>query len=257
MAFPTSKSNLVDNVDDVMADHINNIEDKVGIDGDTETTSLDYILKKGWINIGTLTRTSDTTATLSGNWTDRIQKGDKLRWLSDGSLRQNYVIGVSYSSPNTTITITGGYQTIANDSRFEEGKTITVPQISKIENPQGFPGFFKWTPTYGGSGSMTYTDVITYDIGFRIQGKAVTFYLNCGGTTGETANNYLTFSAPVAAVKVANTFGGGCVVYDGGFKSGFFYIATGPVFRVFKYDGSNYALGTNKQIVVFDTYEMA
>jgi hypothetical protein len=45
MAFPTNLTNAVDGVTDVLADHLNNLEAKVGIDGSLVTTSLDYLLK--------------------------------------------------------------------------------------------------------------------------------------------------------------------------------------------------------------------
>jgi hypothetical protein len=45
MAFPTSLTNAVDGVTDVIAAHLNNLEAKVGIDDSLVTTSLDYLLK--------------------------------------------------------------------------------------------------------------------------------------------------------------------------------------------------------------------
>ncbi len=45
MAFPTNLTNAVDGVTDVVADHLNNLEAKVGIEGSLVTTSLDYLLK--------------------------------------------------------------------------------------------------------------------------------------------------------------------------------------------------------------------
>jgi len=45
MAFPTSLTNAVDGVTEVVAGHLNNLEAKVGIDGSQVTTSLDYLLK--------------------------------------------------------------------------------------------------------------------------------------------------------------------------------------------------------------------
>ena len=50
--FPISLSAVTDNVDDVMAKHLNNLEAKLGIDGSSVVTSHDYILtqlKLGWI----------------------------------------------------------------------------------------------------------------------------------------------------------------------------------------------------------------
>jgi len=40
--FPTAKTNAVDNETDVLAKHINNLENKVGIDNSTDANSLDY-----------------------------------------------------------------------------------------------------------------------------------------------------------------------------------------------------------------------
>lgn len=42
MAFPTAKTNAVDNTTEILAAHINNLEDKVGIDGSADADSLDY-----------------------------------------------------------------------------------------------------------------------------------------------------------------------------------------------------------------------
>jgi len=44
--FPIEKTNAVDNVTEILAKHLNNLEDKVGIDNDTNVRSLDYIIKK-------------------------------------------------------------------------------------------------------------------------------------------------------------------------------------------------------------------
>jgi len=40
--FPTAKTEAVDNVTDVLAKHVNNLEDKVGIDSSADASSLDY-----------------------------------------------------------------------------------------------------------------------------------------------------------------------------------------------------------------------
>jgi len=42
MAFPTSKSNCVDISTEIVAAHINNIENKLGIDDSADTDSIDY-----------------------------------------------------------------------------------------------------------------------------------------------------------------------------------------------------------------------
>lgn len=45
MAFPTAKTNAVDNTTEIVAAHLNNLEDKVGIDSSSDPDSLDYQLK--------------------------------------------------------------------------------------------------------------------------------------------------------------------------------------------------------------------
>lgn len=102
----------------------------------------------GWISAGeTWTYASATTFTISGDKTDKYQKGDKIK-LTQTTVKYFYIIGVSESGGTTTITVTGGSDyTLANAS-------ITSPFYSKIENPQGFPDSFAYTPTWqGGSPS--------------------------------------------------------------------------------------------------------
>jgi len=158
----------------------------------------------GWSELTTLTRATDTTATLSGDWTDRLQKGDKLWWKSDGVSRYNYIIAISYSAPNTTITITAGYVSTANDSRFESGQTITEPRYSKVENPQGFPDWFNFDPArelYGGSGNTTPTYTANDVSMFTIKGMTLYFKIiwnNASGGTAGAGTGQITLTLPVA-----------------------------------------------------------
>lgn len=212
----------------------------------------------GWSELTTLTRVSDTTATLSGDWTDRLQKGDKLWWKSNGVSRYNYIIGVSYSAPNTTITITAGYVSAANDSRFESGQTITEPRYSKVANPQGFPDWFNYTPTWSAGGSMTYTSVTSERARFCIQGTTVTVAIRGNGTTGGSADQFIYVTTPT------NMFGDGynsphtgAYCHDGGGRAGV-VVDTGVAnkVRICKYDGSVWGLGTVKIAAATIIYEL-
>jgi len=89
--FPTAKTEAVDNVTDVLAKHINNLEDKVGIDSSADTSSLDYKVNNipDWTaaSAGTIhssnyvdndtTYTAGTGLTLSGT---EFQNTDKVTW---------------------------------------------------------------------------------------------------------------------------------------------------------------------------------
>jgi len=95
----------------------------------------------GWILSGdTWTYASATTFTISGDKTGVLSIGDKLK-LTQTTVKYFYVVGVSYSSPNTTVTVTGGSDyTLAN-------ATITSPHYSHSSSPVGFPQWFNYTPT--------------------------------------------------------------------------------------------------------------
>ena len=93
----------------------------------------EYDIFSGWIPAGeTWTYASATTFTISGDKTSKYQKGDKIK-LTQTSAKYFRITDISYSTPNTTITIDGmNLYTLAN-------ATITNPYYSKMENPQGFP----------------------------------------------------------------------------------------------------------------------
>jgi len=74
------------------------------------------------------TYASATTFTMAGDHTSRYQAGDWVRWVQSSTVKYACVTGVSYSSPNTTITVSG--DTVANAA-------ITDTYHSKVLNPQG------------------------------------------------------------------------------------------------------------------------
>ncbi len=90
-------------------------------------------LLTGWIPAGeTWAYASATTFTISGDKTDKYQIGDRLK-LTQTTVKYFRITDISYSSPNTTITISGMVlYTFVN-------ATVTDPFYSKMENPQGFP----------------------------------------------------------------------------------------------------------------------
>jgi len=145
--------------------------------------------ENGWIPAEeTWTYASSTTFTISGDKTGKYQKGDKIK-LTQTSVKYFYIIGVSYSSNNTTITVTGGSDySLAN-------ATITKPYFSKAENPQGFPQLFNWTPTIANYGG-TLSSVVQNLKKFSISNGRCHLTVHFSATIGATMD-YITVTAPV------------------------------------------------------------
>jgi hypothetical protein len=187
-------------------DAIEALEAKVGINGSTVITSHDKILATGWIPAGeTWTYASATTFTISGDKTDKYQKGDKIKFsqTTDGQ-KYMYIIGVSYSSPNTTITVTGG-------SDYDlDNETISSPYFSKAENPQGFPQWFNFAaPTWNlsdiddGSGGQPSTASFTQKIvGNTVYGE---IRLTTNNAYKVGTGLVIRFTPPISAVGLSNT----------------------------------------------------
>ena len=104
-----------------------------------QLSTLYDILSSGWASAQTLsgaegwTYVSPTSFSIDGDKRDKYQKGDKIRLTQGGDWKYFYITGVSYSAPNTTITITGG-----SDYTLVSA-AITDNYYSKAMNPQGWP----------------------------------------------------------------------------------------------------------------------
>lgn len=87
----------------------------------------------GWMAANeTWTYASSSTFTVSGDVTSKYQIGDKLK-LTQTTVKYFRITAISYSSPNTTITVSGMVlYSLAS-------ATITNPFYSRIETPFGFP----------------------------------------------------------------------------------------------------------------------
>jgi len=151
-----------------------------------KASELNGILS-GWIPAGeTWTYASSTTFTISGDKTSKYQKGDKIK-LTQTSVKYFYIIGVSYTSPNTTITVTGGSDySLANT-------TITSPYYSKVENPQGFPiDGFSFVPTI----STTANAGTFENVKFRLVGD-MCFFRGRVTYANALASGNLTLTLPI------------------------------------------------------------
>jgi hypothetical protein len=90
MPFPAELTNAIDNITEIVAAHLNNLEAKVGIDGSAVATSLDFLLKN--------------PASLNPG-----HKHSKL-WASDGNpeavtVNDNGNVGIGTTEPNMKLHI--------------------------------------------------------------------------------------------------------------------------------------------------------
>lgn len=145
----------------------------------------------GWIaDTDTWTYVSATSFKVTGkNVTAKFSKGTRIKLTQ--TTDKYFVVTSSSFSTDTTVTLTGGTNyTLANAA-------ITSPYYSYQANPQGYPGWFNFTPTLtGGSAGPS-----SFDCKFNIIGNICNFYLQT--TSDYTSNSAsFTFTIPVSSVKL-------------------------------------------------------
>lgn len=143
----------------------------------------------GWIDMGaqTWTYVSASSFRVSGDQTAIYRPGVFLKW-SQTTVRYGVVASSSYSSPNTTVTI------IVNADYTVANASISSQCISLAANPQGWPGWFNYTPTYGGFSADPSLVMCRYSI----SGRTVRFTYSASGDGTSNATTF-TISLPVAA----------------------------------------------------------
>jgi len=110
-----------------------------------------------------------------------------------------YLVGITYSSPNTTFTFTGGSDYVLGNN------AIVSPFYSKVENPQGFPTYFNFIPTitYSG-GTQDPTSLIINNAYFYIRQKCLFFLIKSTLTRGSGDRTAILFTAPPVANIIAS-----------------------------------------------------
>jgi hypothetical protein len=126
--------------------------------------------------------------------TARFPVGTKIKVTDAAATKYFYVIATSFAS-DTSITVSAG------SSYTLSGGALTNTYYSYTENPQGFPGFFNWTPTFTGfsadpSGGIYRFYVINKNC-------LVTVRMPNNGTSNTTA---FTLTAPIQALTLTNMF---------------------------------------------------
>jgi hypothetical protein len=198
----------------------------------------------GWLDLTGLSYASATTITTATDLTGVLQKGDKLKLAqSTGGTKYWPIIAITDSL--ITIPTTTDY-TLENEA-------ITSPQYSKIENPQGWPDLFSFTPTYSASGSMTFTSITTHYARFKIVGKLVWIYLSADGTTGGTASTRVQFTVPIDLGANDSVPVG---IVDGSNRLALAFRESASLVGCIKHDAANWGLGAGRQLRVSMSYRM-
>jgi hypothetical protein len=101
---------------------------------------------------GQWTRVSDTSFTSAGNATARFRKGTLLRWAESGVTKYGVVLSSTFGGVNTTINMIP-----TSDYVMATTPDVGSQYVSHGLNPEGFPAFFNYTPSYTGTGGGTFT----------------------------------------------------------------------------------------------------
>lgn len=140
----------------------------------------------GWISpTDTWTYVSATSFKITGSdVSSKFPVGTKIK-LTQTTVKYFYVTASSFST-DTTVTVNGGSDySLANAA-------ITSPAYSYDATPQGFPGWFSWTPSFTNlsGGSLNYAR-------FRMSGKNVDYRFKYS-LAGAGVSGSVTFTLPVA-----------------------------------------------------------
>lgn len=165
----------------------------------------------GWtLDQATWTYASATTFTVTGDQTAKFSKGTRIK-LTQTTVKYFVVTASSYSSGTTTVTITGGTDyTFANSA-------VASPYYSYAANPQGYPGWFTYTPTWTNTSSNPAIGNGTLTGRFAVLGAVchAQFTIACGSTTTYGSGTGYTVTAPITSAGF-ETYGEGICYNSGG-----------------------------------------
>jgi len=141
----------------------------VGATGVGATGATGPVGADGWVDATgeTWTYVSATSFKLSAiNAVAEYPKGTRIR-LKQGGGYKYFVVTDAVFSTDTTVTITGGTDyTLANAA-------ITDNSFSYMASPQGYPGWFNFTPTWTSTGTAPAIGNASVNARFSVVGKTV------------------------------------------------------------------------------------
>lgn len=142
-----------------------------------------------------------STFTIAGvDLTTAFGKGTRLRLKQGGSYKYFVVVGSAFST-NTTVTVA------VNNDHTLANAAITDNDYSYEASPQGYPGWFNYTPTYTGFTGAVTTSMAKYSIvGTQC---VINYYFN-----GTSNANFMTATIPV--VSADSSLITSCYIQDNG-----------------------------------------
>lgn len=220
------------------------------VDGDLNVAGINVaslLTSDGWLQSSeTWTYASVTSFTVDGDKTGKYSKGDKIK-LTQTTVKYFYIINVTYSSPNTTITIYAGSDySLANAS-------ITSPYYSKQTTPVGFPARFSFSPTITG-----FSSTLDNNCSFSLNGRMIFINYEINGTSNATS-----FFATLPTITLDTTLDSRCAIASA-FDNGNHVTSGNPIvnneladrlsFGRDRYDGAWTSSGQKTAIGVFIGY---
>lgn len=231
----------VDGIDDIMADHVNDLQNSVVA---IETHLLARLRDDGWKSLPVNpTYVSATSIQFSSvNLTSLFPTGTKIKFTQGGTTKYFYVIDVSFANGNTNLTITAGTDfsvtnTGITDFNFAHG----------VAN--GFQEYFSYTPTVT-AGTMTISNLITLNAKFSISGKTMFFEVAVRFDTGGTLTNNILISFPFTVHSISYRILYGIETNSSWFPPASVIAQGANTFNVYKLDGSNYVVKTGNTVSV-------
>lgn len=222
-----------------------------------------------WFNAGSTelaTKETDYFVYLGYNATDGVVIGfARIPYATDYSQFSTTTTDERYCAISTITNAAAGdvYTVIgrfAATLSAGAGYTWSVPTfttINLIQRPIFQGRWLEYSPTFSGSGSMTWTSITVNKGMYCLSGHLMSYYITARGTTGGTASNELKATLPftINTSYLSNNSTSVCHVQDSARVSGFTF-HSGATVSARKYDASNYGLGTNRDIYVNGTHSI-
>jgi len=151
----------------------------------------------GWLDpVETWAYASASTITVPSGAAARYAVGDKIKWTQT-TVKYGVITGIA----DTVLTIAVNTDYVVTDA------TISANYYSKQASPVGFPVWFAWTPTWTGSGTLTYASVTYNRQHFAIIGGVCLINLNIAGGTVANSDTNIGMTLPVDCID-GNSIGG-------------------------------------------------